>query len=443
VDVRVTTTPERIGGDAAVHFAAARAAGISISFDVEQALPPCDAVLDCLLGTGASGPPRGGVATALRNLRECPAPVVACDLPSGVDADTGAASEDAVRAVATLALTALKRGLLLHPGAAHAGRIVVAPIGIPSGCFPPPADQLATRELVREWLPKRTQHRDANKGTFGKVLVLAGSAGMAGAAVLTATAALRAGAGLVHLAVPESLLDTAATLAPEIVLHALPETPLRGHGGPGARERLLALAETVDALAVGPGLGADPASSELVHALTGETRLPLVIDADGLRAFTGMSTPLRTDGPPPIVTPHPGEMARLRGLATSTVQADRWETTRSAAEQLGAVVLLKGARTLIGEPNGAICVNRDGSPALATAGSGDVLTGAIAALLAAGAGSGNAARAGAYLHACAGERVAEPSWPGGALARDLRDQLPAAWRDILEFPDPHEPAPCC
>jgi len=419
-----------------------RSAGIPIDPAVDQPIPPADIVLDCLLGTGSSGAPRGAIAAAIASACAGPAPVLACDIPSGIDPDTGEVAGAAIRARTTVALSTLKRGLLLHPGAAHAGAIRVAAIGIPAACFPPAPDHLATRDLVRGLLPERAQHRDANKGSFGKVLVVAGSRGMAGAAVLAGTAALRAGAGLVHVAVPHGVLGAAATLAPELVFHAMPETASGGHGGAGAWERLEELLSGVDAVAAGPGLGRDPAALALVRDLVRRTRLPLVVDADGLAAFAGTAETLRPSGPPVVLTPHPGEMARLRGIASGEVQARRWDTAREAAISLGAVVLLKGARTVIGEPTGGICVNRDGSPALATAGSGDVLTGVVAALLAAGLAPWDAARAGAYLHALAGERAAAPPFRGGVLAGEIRDHLPGAWRDILENPDPTEPIPC-
>jgi NAD(P)H-hydrate epimerase len=331
----------------------------------------------------------------------------------------------------------LKRGLILYPGASHAGRVTVAPIGIPA-TFSRIGDGDADRaEWVRSVLPERVQSRDANKGRFGTVLVIAGSAGMAGAATLTGLSALRAGAGLVHLALPASVLDTAAVLAPELVLHALPETPERSHGGEGALERVLELAEKADAVAIGPGLSGNTVTKTFVQTFVQQlsAQKPLVIDADGLNAVADGGDELfaHRTGAHTLLTPHPGEAGRLLARETGTVQAERAKAVRELAQKYRATVLLKGASTLIAtnENEVHLYINRSGSVTLATAGSGDVLTGVLAALLADrenGLSATDAARAGAFLHALAGEQCEKKQGTVGTIATEIRDALPKARR---------------
>jgi NAD(P)H-hydrate epimerase len=346
-----------------------------------------------------------------------------------VNADTGEVAGPAVQATRTVTFALPKMGLLLYPGAALAGRITVAPIGIPRALLDDENLQaeLTTHAWMQKTLPPRTQARDANKGAFGTVLVIAGGRGMAGAAVLAALAALRAGAGLVQLAVPARVFSAAAGLAPEIITQPLPETPDETHGGPGALEAALALAEKADAVALGPGLGRNKETTAFVQAVVTRSPKPLVVDADGLNALSENPEVARSRNAPLVLTPHPAEMGRLLGTDAAAVQADRLAAARECAARYQAVALLKGARTLIAEPNNArVAVNRNGSPALATAGSGDVLTGVIAALLGQKMNALGAARAGAYLHALAGERAAHELGAAGVIASDVLHRVPLA-----------------
>ena len=442
VSVVLGTEASRISGDSKVHFRPLAALNIPIVHGPGDTVQHADLLVDCLLGTGSSGAPRGAVAALIEAATQAPCPIVACDIPSGVDSDTGAVPGIAITANLTVALTGLKPGLLLHPGAAHAGRIRVAPLGIAESAFPEPTDFLTTSETVRALLPTRAQHRDANKGSFGKVLVVAGSRGMTGAAVLAATSALRTGAGLVWLAVPESCVGAAATLAPEVVLRPLPETDAGTHGGPGALDILMDIAQSASAVAIGPGLGRHPACRNLVRDFLSRIETPAVVDADGLNAISPLDGPPCRPGKPPVLTPHPGEMASLLGTTAESVQSDRLAAVRAAADIAGAVVLLKGARTLIAQPSGIVHYNREGTPALATAGSGDVLTGMIAALLASGLPPVDSARAAAYVHATAGSFAAPAPFPGGALATEIRDHIPGAQRALLAMSAPTDDEPC-
>lgn len=427
VTVYLTVAPESLTGAAAAHFAPLVALGVTILPSAEVRLGAFDLLVDCLLGTGARGAPTGAVAQAITAANASGVPILACDLPSGVSADTGKVEGVAIQARETLTLAALKPGLLLYPGAACAGKVTVAEIGLP--WTTPPSQSLTTTAWVRSVLPRRTQNRDANKGSFGKVLVLAGSRGMVGAAVLTATAALRAGAGLVYLALPESLVPIVAPMAPELVLKPLPETPEGTHGGDGAEKALEPLVAWASALAVGPGLTTHPALGALLASLPLK---PLVLDADGLNLLAKGPWAL---GEQTILTPHPTELARLLGTTADAVQAERPEAVRHGAQKFGAITLLKGARTLIAEPSGSLYYNREGSVALATAGSGDVLTGVIAALLAGGLCASDAARVGAFLHARAGELAEQEIGACGTLATEIRDRIPAARRWLDEGGD--------
>lgn len=445
----VDCTADDLRGDAKTHFAAFFRLGIDVSaiLGEKNIIGMCDAIrhshllVDCIVGTGFRPPLTGLLARVVGLCNAHAVRRLSCDIPSGIAADTGEnGGAEAFRADRTVTLAGWKRGLLFYPGATDAGRVTVAPIGIPTDVLRETATAtLTTADWVRSVLPERVQSRDANKGRFGTVLVIAGSAGMAGAATMAGLSALRGGAGLVHLALPISVLDTAAVLAPELVLHALPETTERSHGGEGALEKLLQLAEKADSVAIGPGLGGNPVTKLFVQTFVQQlpAQEPLVIDADGLNAvaeaggeiFAGRS------GANTLLTPHPGEAGRLLGKSAGDVQADRVEAVQEAARKYRATVLLKGARTLIATHENAnhLYINRSGSVALATAGSGDVLTGVLAALLADRENplsAPDAARIGAFLHALAGETCEKNRGAVGTIATEIRDALPEARRIV-------------
>jgi NAD(P)H-hydrate epimerase len=448
VTVFLSGSPEDIKGDARVHFQPLRWCGVRLievsSPEFERAITEhFSLIVDALIGTGARGPLSGTLGlliTHLAELAEQGIPVISADIPSGVDADTGALVDFvAVRATRTVTFALPKPGLLHYPGASYAGQITVTDIGIPRSLLldnPALQFELSTQEYLRRVLPERKQSRDSNKGTYGTVLVIAGASGMMGAATLAALSALRSGAGLVMLAVPQSLMSVAAQLAPEIILRELPETPERTHGGPEALDAALALAEKADAVALGPGMSSNPAVAAFVQAFVRRVGKPLVVDADGLNALTSSLTSVRYRGTTPtVLTPHPGEMSRLLGTTTDRVQSDRQGAVLRCAAKFKAIALLKGARTLIATPDGRMAFNRQGTPALGTAGSGDVLTGVIAALLAQELPAYDAARAGAYIHALSGEIAAKQMGSAGIIATDIRDRLPVARQYLYERSD--------
>jgi hydroxyethylthiazole kinase-like uncharacterized protein yjeF len=403
---------------------------------LERALGRADAVVDALLGTGLTGAARGLVAASIELLnRECGRagiPVFALDLPSGLSADQGALLGPTIRADRTVTFAGLKRSLLLHPAAALAGAVEVAQIGIPAE---------ETRRGITTWRLEAGDARgcfpprdpDAHKGRFGHLLVVAGSRGKTGAAVLAGRAALRAGAGLCTIAAPASQQPVVAAHTPECMTEALPETA-SGSLSMKARERVLELARRMDAIVLGPGLSLDPEAQDLARALVLEVGRPMVVDADALGALAGHLELLRRAAGPRALTPHPGEMARMLGVGADTVQADRLEITRRVSREHRVALALKGAGTVIGGPDGQVAVNPTGNPGMAKGGSGDVLAGIVGALLARGVEATPALWAGCYVHGAAGDVAARERGEYAMIASDIIESLPAALRGLAEAP---------
>jgi NAD(P)H-hydrate epimerase len=373
--------------------------------------------------------------------------VLAVDLPSGLDADTGQPLGEAASADLTVTLGLPKLGLALEPGRSLAGAIVVARIGIAdSAPGVAPRAGLWTRAAAARYLPARP--RAAHKGSFGHVLVIGGSQGKAGAAALAALGAARSGAGLVTIACPESTNDVLQAKLTEVMTAPVPE--LASHAfGSQAGKPVLELAAARDVAALGPGIGRAEETLAFVRHVTRALASPLVLDADGLVAFADAVGELRARSAPTVLTPHPGEAALLLGGTPAEVNRDRPAAARRLAADSGAVVVLKGAATVVAEPDGAILVNPTGGPALASGGTGDVLTGVIAGLLAQGLGAREAAALGAYLHGAAADLLAERRSSAGVLAGEVAGLLPDAFRaladatghgvgagDRLAFPEP-------
>jgi NAD(P)H-hydrate epimerase len=393
----------------------------------------CRLCVDALLGTGFARAPEGLLASAIEWLNGQAAPVVAVDLPSGVDASSGSVPGIAVRAVLTVTFAFAKVGLVSYPGAGLAGEVVTVPIGIPGAVAAAAGDEftLVDADEARALLPPRPA--DGHKGTFGHLLVLAGSLGKSGAAVMTATAGLRAGAGLVTLACPAGMQAVAATQLVEVM--TAPLTEVDGAVSLQAMEELLALGDGKQALAVGPGLGTGDETGALVRRLLKESPLPAVVDADGLNALAGHPEVLaqRRDRPT-ILTPHPGEMSRLTGRPVAAIQADRVGAARDFAVAHGVVLVLKGARTITAAPDGRVRINGSGHAGMASGGMGDVLTGLIGGLLAQGMAAAAAAALGVYLHGLAGDRLRQRYGDAGLLAGDLLHDLPAARTSLCKEP---------
>jgi hydroxyethylthiazole kinase-like uncharacterized protein yjeF len=401
--------------------AAVRAAGGHVRrfepLDGRPRLDGADLLLDGLLGLGVSGAPRGLVATVIEAANAVPAPVVAVDIASGVEADTGAATGLAVDATVTVAFQAAKPGHVLPPGSDHAGELAVVDIGMPLvtswGLSEP-------RELARLLpLPSVESH----KYDRGVLLVVAGSVGMAGAAVLAASAARRGGTGLLVVAAPEPVLRQVGLAVPEALTSELPVQD--GGITPEAVKVLERWLERADALAIGPGIGRTEATRDAVLALLDEAQVPAVVDADGLTAL-GTGESLRRREAPTLLTPHEGEFARL----APGLEGTRLRRAAAAAADWGATVLLKGNHTVIAEPDGRLAVNRTGTPALATGGTGDVLTGLTGALLAQGLATFDAARLGAWVHGRAGVLAEQALGRLSVAAGDVASCLPGALMEL-------------
>jgi len=394
-------------------------------------------VVDAIFGTGLNAEVRGLARHAIEAVNSLGVTVVAVDIASGVNSDSGAVMGTAIAANLTVTFGYAKYGHVSYPGAELAGDLEIAEIG-----FAPEAiGEIAPRGRMIEAAEAASllEPRSANthKGTYGHPLVIAGSRGKSGAAILAARGALRMGAGLVTAAIPGSIAAIVAGGQPELMTEPMPDRD--GHfAAPAAIEDLKALAAGKTALIAGPGMGVSDDTRELVAWLVGEGAQPgrpLLIDADALNLVAALgSASLKSARGPVVLTPHPGEMARLIGTSNAAVNADRIGAARRLAEATGAGVLLKGARTVIATPDGGLFINSSGNPGMATAGMGDVLSGIIGALLGQGMAPGAALTLGAFIHGFAADRLAERLGPVGYLAGEVADELPAAIGSLMRRP---------
>jgi ADP-dependent NAD(P)H-hydrate dehydratase / NAD(P)H-hydrate epimerase len=390
----------------------------------EEKLLGAGAIVDAILGTGFSGEPRDPAAGAIDAINARDAVVIACDVPSGVNASTGEVEASAVRADVTATFNAPKPGLWIAPGKAHAGEVHVVDIGIPPGGPSEPAIGLIS-DRVTDGVPRRG--RESTKFAAGSVLVCGGSIGLTGAPCMASEAAMRAGAGYVTAFVPASLNLIFELRLLEVMTVPLPDA--EGALTPDGTHTVLERAERSGSLVLGPGLGRTPGAFELAHTLARQAKLPMLIDADGLNAHAGRLSALAKRPAATVLTPHAGELARLLEVDGDAVAARRLEHARRAAAKSGAIVVLKGDDTIVAEPDGRVGVNRGGASALATAGTGDVLSGVIGAYLGKGMDPFHAACAGVFVHAAAGRAAAARLGPEGVIARDVIEALPAALPD--------------
>ncbi|MCP3103514.1 NAD(P)H-hydrate dehydratase [Myxococcus sp. K15C18031901] len=382
-----------------------------------------DVVVDALFGTGLSRAPAGAFAeaiSAIRRWRDAGAKVVAADVPSGLQSDTGQAFTPCVEADVTVAFGFLKPGQVLEPGASLCGRVARVDIGMggeASREVTGPSLFRVEESDARAVLPVRKA--DTHKGTYGHVLVVAGSRGKTGAAALVSKAALRSGAGLVTVATRSDVLDAVQAHSAEIM-----GIPLEAAGplGLGDLDALLAAAEGKDALVMGPGIPRGPGTGALIGELVSRLDIPVVLDADALNAVADDVSVLRRAKAPVVLTPHPGEMSRLTGKSTREVQSERLEIVGRLATGLGVTVVLKGDRTLTAHPDGRVFINTTGNPGMATGGSGDVLSGVVGALLAQSLPIPDAVWTAVYAHGLAGDLVAARRGQLGLVAGDLIEQ---------------------
>ena len=453
IDVYLFAQPEELRGEAAKNFErwqdpGGRVTLIQSEAEWEQAWPQiaaAEVIFDALLGTGIRGAASGLVAQAIEDLNRLsqnataahPAWIVAVDTPSGLPSDGEAAAGPVVRAHLTVTFTAPKIGQLISADAGCCGQLVVRSIGSPAALVEEIGkarvrwaglDEFAGLPLVRA--------AEAHKGSYGHVLLVAGSVGKTGAAVLAGQAALRGGAGLVTLATPEPALATIAAAQAEYMTEALPSTASGSIAAEAIRSgRFAAALQGKTVLAIGPGVSTHPETQEFVRSVVAHTELPIVLDADGLNAFAGNVDLLpKRKSAHLVLTPHPGEMARLLGVSSAQVQESRVQTAVEAARQWNAHVVLKGFHTVLASPEGEVLINTTGNAGLAKGGSGDVLTGLLAAVVAQ-FGTGDFLRVlalGVYLHGLAAELLSQQSDASGILAGEVAHAIPFARRTLLQ-----------
>lgn len=445
VRVLLLSPPDSIQGDAKINLDRLITIGGRIDLiselsqkTTQSMMNESDLIIDALFGTGLSSNTTGRIADFIeiindsrkRNADSSPR-VIAVDIPSGINADSGQNMGSAILADLTVTFGHPKRGHFLFPGATHAGVVKTVDIGIPKAV----TDQanvsvyLLTASDFSSYLSERP--RNSHKGSFGHVGVIAGSGGKSGAAILTSVAALRSGAGLVTLATPKSVEASLPSRPPEIMTFPLPETPSRTLSSKGL-DLILQFLSDKKVVALGPGLSGHPQTETLIRKIVPSLTQPIVIDADGLNAFIGHLDLLSRSKAPLILTPHPGEMGRLLGLKAQAVQKDRLGIAKSFAQEHGVILVLKGANTVIATPEGALYFNPTGNAGMASAGTGDVLTGIIAGLIAQNHDIEFSVKLGVYLHGLAGDLAAQSVGPVGFLAGEVSALIPKALAILSE-----------
>lgn len=440
VSIFLVSPADSFTGEARTNLDIARNLGLKIKeVQADFAFPDtldCDLLIDAIFGTGLRGNVRDPISDIINVINALSIPILSVDLPSGLDADTGHPLGTCIRADKTVTIGLPKRGLLVHPGAELAGELEIVDIGFPQQVIGAQNIKVnwTTEKDAAEWLPPRSP--SSHKGSYGRVLVIAGSTGMTGAATLASEAALRVGAGLVTLAIPKSLNPILEVKLSEVMTLPLPETE-EGSLAESATTPILEFAErTKSVVAIGPGLSQHPETVALVHQLINENQkkklgLRMVVDADGLNALSQATELISSLGKEAVLTPHLGEMARLTNTSIPSLTANPISTAEEFAQKHGVTLVLKGAPTITSDPNGNVWINSTGNPGMATAGMGDVLTGIIAGLIAQNMQSETAAVLGVYLHGLAGDITAEAVGMHGLIAGDVLKSVPQAITSIL------------
>ncbi|MGI9559161.1 MAG: NAD(P)H-hydrate dehydratase [Thermodesulfobacteriota bacterium] len=429
-------TSRKIGeytGQPLENLNSARGSGIAVvEIDGDSSkIAPCDLIVDALLGIGLESAVREADSKLIDFINGANIPVLSVDIPSGIDSNTGAVFGNAVSADATVTFVAPKLGISVYPGAGHAGEIFVAGITSPKILEEKIRCEIATFETCAGIVRPRAE--DSHKGTYGHTLVLAGSTGKSGAAILASEAAVRSGAGLVTLGVPEGIHHVAEQKTSEAMTEPLGETD--GCFGAASAERAIEILNGKSSLVIGPGLSVSENTAEFFKRVTAACEVPLVIDADGLNILAENRDIFDTIRADAVLTPHPAEMARLCGKTTAGVQADRITAAGEFASKTGCLVVLKGARTVTALPGGGIYINPTGNPAMASGGMGDVLAGIIGGLLAQGYSPREACVAGVFVHGLSGDMMAEQSGGMAVRAGEVSEGLAAAFAKIRTSED--------
>ncbi len=449
-DVVLVADPAGLKGDALTNWQIVQTLGLPVHVIHSASgarvflkkLPPPDVIVDALFGTGLSKPLGREYRPIIdwMNRASSKALIASVDIPSGLFADSAQVAGPVVKAHMTVTFTALKLAQVVPPAAGYAGKVIVVPIGSPPSLLENPDYQmdLIDADTVRQSLPRRPPA--SHKGTFGHIFAVAGSCGKSGAALMTGLAALRSGAGLVTVWLPQSLQKVVVARVPELMSESLPETA-EGTADVSGAEKILPRLREADALVVGPGLTTAGPTRLLVHQLVKHSPVPVVPDADGLNAFASHASEIVNEsGQPVIITPHPGEMARLLGRTISGVQKNRVDTARSCSLKHGVFTILKGYQTIVASPTGQVLINPTGNPGMATGGSGDILAGMVGCLV----GMWNRRfhgvnlraltthlAAAVYLHGLAGDLAAEEKGEDSLIATDLLSHLPEAFKRTL------------
>jgi len=387
-------------------------------------------LVDAILGTGLSADVKGFFKTVIDYMNQRPTPIFAVDVPSGLNSDTGQPCGACIRAQATATFALPKIGHFSYPGAEYTGKLEIIDIGIPEAVVQSvkPKQQLLTAEQIRQRL--RPRSADTHKGRTGHLLVVAGSVGKTGAAALAAGSAMRCGAGLVTLSIAESLHSLAETLVLEVMTAPLTESRC-GVLGDAAVDDIKKLISGKACVAIGPGIGQAPETRRLIQKIITQIEIPMVIDADGLNNLTGQTQLLKNLKAPAVLTPHPGEMARLIDASPAEVQHNRLKCARDFATNFKVHVVLKGAATVIAHPDGKAYINTTGNSGMASGGMGDVLTGVLAGFITQGFSPEEAAHAAVYLHGAAADTLAKTIGPFGYLAGEVMNAIPGEIKKLI------------
>ncbi|NWF52259.1 MAG: NAD(P)H-hydrate dehydratase [Nitrospirae bacterium] len=445
-DIRVflTNMPEKLKGDALSQYRIISKLGLKISlinefFTLHSAFLTHDTlIVDALLGTGLSMNVTGLLAEVIKLLNKSNAQIVSVDIPSGISSDTGQIMGEAVEADYTVTFGLPKRGHLLYPGARYSGKLLIEDIGFPKELLRSEMlnVELLMKDDISPLIPLRPRY--SHKGNYGHVLILAGSRGKTGAALMVAKACLRSGAGLVTLGVPESLSEIFQSCVTEEMTLILPDKGDGTLSQKALKVILNFLSDRATILAIGPGIGVSSDTKRIVETLIKTSTIPMVIDADGINSLKDGGNILLKSRSPVILTPHPGEMARLlqgqdkdrKSLGIQDIEKDRINTAISFSKETGVYLVLKGVPTIIADPNGKAYVNSTGNPGMASAGTGDVLTGMISGFLSQGLLPVHACILGVYMHGLAGDIVASEKGQHSLIATDIIDRIPFAFKSL-------------
>ena len=432
----VAADPRKYTGDALTNYRTLKTLGgeiVELGGSLRR-YKAADIIVDALLGTGLEREVTGFYKKVIGFINSQSAPVISVDLPSGLDADTGHPLGASVEADITVTYALPKIGTSVYPGVDYAGDVYLANITTPDALEENIPYELLTAYDVLDFLPPRKA--DTHKGTYGHLLILAGSPGKSGAGALASLGALRVGTGLVTVGVPSGLNPVMEQKTTEVMTEPLPETDLGTFGSLSVKRALEIAADRKTALAIGPGISTADDAAEFLFEIVKSADIPIVLDADALTLIGQNPSVLKKAKVPLILTPHPGEMARLSGLTTAQVQSDRIDVASEFSKHYGVYLILKGARSVISTPAGEISVNTTGNPGMASGGTGDVLTGVVGGLLAQGLQPADACKLGAFAHGAAGDLVADEIGEAGLTAGDLADTLPEALSAIPEIEEP-------